>query len=222
MLASFLLSLLPRKSTLRDNTEHMTTDIFLILPTTPSAPAPETLLQVLATTPVAALLLLRGDMDADAYESLAKTIIPIAQAEDCALLIDGDADMAIRLDADGAHISTGIKDFKAALDKLKAKGMICGAGAIHSRHDGMLKAEAGADYVMFGPVAGRASTDDRDSAAWWTGTFEVPCVFSDPEAGPDEIDAGAAEFFGCGAAIWHAPNPPAALEAIRKALDVAQ
>src|ERR1700720_3536698 len=69
-----------------------------------------------------------------------------------ALLVDGRPDIVARAGADGAHLS-GPVALKAAVRKLKPN-YIAGAGGLRSRHDAMVAAEAGADYVMFGEPAG--------------------------------------------------------------------
>ena len=61
---------------------------------------------------------------------------------------DGHPEIVARAGADGAHL-TGIDDFNAALATLKPE-RIAGCGGLATRHDAMLAAEAGADYVMFG------------------------------------------------------------------------
>ena len=75
--------------------------------------------------------------------------------------------LAARAGADGAHL-TGIEAFAAALGALKPD-RIAGAGGLRSRHDAMLAAEAGADYVMFGEPAPtplpRAGDRERAAAA---------------------------------------------------------
>ena len=63
-----------------------------------------------------------------------------------------------RAPAPTARILTGIDAFDGALEQLKPE-RIAGAGGLATRHDAMLAAEAGADYVMFG------EPDATDNAA---------------------------------------------------------
>jgi thiamine-phosphate pyrophosphorylase len=57
---------------------------------------------------------------------------------------------------------------------------IAGAGGLASRHDAMLAAEAGVDYVMFGEPDARGERPSFDAVldrvAWWSEVFQSPCV----------------------------------------------
>jgi len=133
--------------------------------------------------------------------------------------------MVARAGADGAHL-TGIEALTAAIGSLKPD-RIAGAGGLHSRHDAMLAAEAGADYVMFGeppspnppPHAGEGWTGVRrppfdaieERVAWWAELFETPCVGY--AADLDEVAALAqagADFVALGDWLWTHPQGPAA------------
>ena len=89
--------------------------------------------------------------------------------------LDGHAELVARAGADGAHL-TGIEAFTAALTGLKPD-RIAGCGGLVSRHDAMLAAEGGADYVMFGePDEGGvrpafAAIEER--VGWWAEVFET-------------------------------------------------
>src|SRR2546421_1869154 len=72
----------------------------------------------------------------------------LIQSNGAALLLDGHPELVAHTQADGAHL-TGIELFKAAAPGLKPK-YIAGCGGLATRHDAMLAAESGADYVMFG------------------------------------------------------------------------
>ena len=154
---------------------------------------------------VAAVLLRLADGDERTLVNRAKAIAAVVQPRDIALLVDGRADIAIRAGADGAHL-TGIAALTAALGALKPD-RIAGAGGLRSRHDAMLAAEAGADYVMFG----EPDRDNLRSAfdtvleriAWWADLFQCPCVGY--AANLDEVGALAqagADFVALGDWIW--------------------
>jgi thiamine-phosphate pyrophosphorylase len=180
----------------------MSAELFLVAPADAETErfAAE-LKRVLDAEPAAALFLPRGSRDAAAYRAHVAAILPIAQSRDCAVLVDNDAELARTLNADGVHISLGIGAVKAALALLKPD-MIVGAGGLHSRHDAMMKAEAGVDYVFFGDIeAGKALPEDIDNANWWADTFEIPCVLY--EAGRD-AGGTAAEFAALGPSLFGA------------------
>jgi thiamine-phosphate pyrophosphorylase len=163
---------------------------------------------------VAAVLLRLQPADERSLINRAKALCPVAQDKGAALLIDDHADLVARAGADGAHLS-GLAAFTEALERLKPE-RIAGVGGLASRHDAMLAAEAGADYVMFGEPDehGRRPAFDaiEERVAWWAEVFEIPCVGY--AAAPDEIaplvQAGA-DFVALGDWLWRdAPDAIAA------------
>src|SRR5581483_3061972 len=75
-----------------------------------------------------------------------KALAPIVQDAGIALVLDGHPEIAARAGADGAHL-TGVAAFSAAVESLKP-ARIAGCGGLKTRHDAMLAAERGADYVL--------------------------------------------------------------------------
>jgi thiamine-phosphate pyrophosphorylase len=170
-----------------------------------------TLAAALDAGDVAAVLLRLADSDERTLINRAKAIAAIVQPRDIALLVDGRADIAIRAGADGAHL-TGIEALTAALGALKPD-RIAGSGGLRSRHDAMLAAEAGADYVMFGEPdhsGGQGNQGSRpafdtvlERIAWWAELFQLPCIGY--AASLDEVGALAqagADFIALGSWIW--------------------
>jgi thiamine-phosphate pyrophosphorylase len=126
---------------------------------------------------VAAILLRLAAVDERTLVNRVKLIAPAVQKAGAALVLEGSAEIAIRGGADGAHL-TGIAAFSDALGRLKPD-RIAGCGGLQTRHDAMLAAEQGADYVMFGePVDGRRPSFEAivERITWWAELFEVPCV----------------------------------------------
>ncbi len=177
----------------------MSAELFLVAPADAEATSfIEALVRLLDAEPAAALYLPRGARDDAAYRAFAAAVLEPAQSRDCAVLVD-DADLAKALGADGVHLLGGIKAIKEAVARLKPD-MIVGAGDLHSRHDAMMKAEAGVDYVFFGDLeAEKAMPEDIDNAQWWSDTFEVPCVLY--EAGRDAGGTDA-EFVALGPSLF--------------------
>ena len=165
----------------------------------------------LAAADIAAVLVSLPAADERTLINRVKEIAPLVQERGTALLLDGHPDLVARAGADGAHL-TGIESVKEAIGALNPDRIV-GAGGLESRHDAMLAAEAGADYVMFGepaPAGKRPSFDAiHDRVAWWTELFEVPCVAY--AASLSEVDAlRAAEFVALGPFIFSDPRGPAA------------
>jgi thiamine-phosphate pyrophosphorylase len=132
----------------------------------------------LAAADIAAVLLRLPAADDRTLINRVKGLAPAVQDKGAALVLDGHAELVARAGADGAHLA-GIDALKAALAALRPE-RIAGCGGLNSRHDAMLAAEAGADYVMFGePDAdGRRPAFEAitERVAWWAEVFEAPCV----------------------------------------------
>lgn len=174
----------------------MSAELFLIAP---AGAAPDRLLPALETlfarTEVAALLLPRGDLGENAYKLLVKAVAPRAQAAGVAVLIEGEPGLVRTLGADGLHVAGDVKAVRQAVAALKPD-LIVGAAVALSRDDAMQMGEAGADYILFGPLSGAIDDTQREMARWWAETMEIPSVLSDPEAGLDAYDADGCEFIG--------------------------
>jgi thiamine-phosphate pyrophosphorylase len=170
--------------------------------------------EVLTAADVAAVLLRLAAASERDLVNRAKAIVPVVQARDAALLLDGHADLAARAGADGAHL-TGIDTLQAVIATLQP-ARIAGAGGLHTRHDAMLAGEAGADYVMFGEPdsAGRRPSFEAivERVAWWAEVFQPPCVgFADAADEITPLARAGADFVALGAWIWTASAGPAAI-----------
>jgi thiamine-phosphate pyrophosphorylase len=170
---------------------------------------PATLAQAIAAAlpagDIAAVLLRLPEADERTLLSQIKTLASRVQDAGIALLLDGRPDLVARAGADGAHL-TGVEAFETAIPALKPD-RIAGCGGIHSRHDGMLAAETGADYVMFGEPDADGHRPSLDAilerVAWWAEVFQSPCVAfaaALDEVGP--LAAAGAEFVAVGACIF--------------------
>jgi thiamine-phosphate pyrophosphorylase len=162
---------------------------------------------------IAAVLLRLEDGDESALVGQIEALRILIQSNGAALLLDGHPELVARTQADGAHLS-GAEAFRAAAPGLKPK-YIAGCGGLTTRHDAMLAAELGADYVMFGEPdragvrPGFAAVLER--VAWWADVLTIPCVGY--AANLDEVQALAAagaDFVAADATIWRDPRTLAA------------
>ena len=193
--------------------------IYLITPPVEDAAAfAATLSSALDTGDVAAALLRLAAADERSLINRIKTLAPVVQEKGAALIVDGRADLVARSGADGAHL-TGIDAFNDAVETLKPD-RIAGVGGLASRHDAMLAADRGADYVMFGEpdAAGRrpafAAIEER--VAWWAEVFEIPCVGYATSL--DEVAAlvaAGADFVALADFVWREPRAQVAAAAAR-------
>jgi thiamine-phosphate pyrophosphorylase len=184
---------------------------------TPQAADPDGLKDALAGAIGAADLLCLAAADDRSLINRVKALAPVAQEKGAALMLDGHPEIVARAGADGAHLA-GIDAFTAALATLKP-ARIAGCGALATRHDAMLAAQAGADYVMFGEPdrSGRRPSFEAitERVAWWAEVFEVPCVgfaAALEEVGP--LAAAGADFVALG--DWAMRDAHACAEAGRR------
>jgi thiamine-phosphate pyrophosphorylase len=174
------------------------------------------LAQIFGAVNVAAVLLRLPDTDERGLINRVKSAARGVQGGGAALLVDGRSDIVARAGADGAHLA-GPDALQAAVRTLKPNH-IAGAGSLRSRHDAMVAAEAGADYVMFGEpdAAGHHPSGDAviDRVAWWAELFEIPCVaYATALDDIDALVAAGADFVAVGDALFDDPRGPKAAAA---------
>lgn len=158
---------------------------------------PVRLAAILDASGAATLLVTGGGTGLTAQS--ARPLVELAQGKDIAALIEGDAQLARTLRADGVHLpwSKDVAAQYAEAREVLGTRYIVGVDVGRSRHDAMSLAEAGADYIAFGIPE---HVDDRDTAAerrreligWWSEIFEVPCVAFDVESAQEAITLAAA------------------------------
>jgi thiamine-phosphate pyrophosphorylase len=151
----------------------------------------------------AATLLITRSGEAALTAAAARPLVELAQKKDVAALIEGDAQLARTLRADGVHLpwSKDIAAQYAEAREVLGTRYIVGVDVGRSRHDAMGLAEEGADYIGFGIPS---HVEDREASAarrrelisWWSEIFEVPCVAFDVETAEEaQILAGAGADF---------------------------
>ena len=132
-----------------------------------------------------------------------------------ALVIENHVLLAERLGLDGVHLTDGGRGIRKLRDDLGADAII-GAFCGITRQDGITAAEAGADYVAFGPVGatplGTGTAAPGDLFEWWSEMIEVPVV-AEGALTPDLVArlAPVTDFFGIGEEIWREADAAAAI-----------
>ncbi|WP_374312546.1 thiamine phosphate synthase [Dongia sp.] len=168
------------------------------------------LLSTIAATDVACLRI-AGD-DTARVTTIAKTLLPLAQERDIAVLLD-DTDLTVKLQADGVHLSDPTLYAKARRS-VGAEGIV-GVACPLERHTAMEVSEAGADYVQFS-VTTETEAEALDLIAWWTEMMTVPSVVAavfTPETAKAFVAAGV-DFLAPSPTIWSAPDPVKAIAAL--------
>lgn len=117
---------------------------------------------------------------------------PPIQAAETACILLGDPALAVALGCDGAHLEFTDMPVKQARSTL-GDDHILGIGCNYSRHDAMIAAEQGADYVAFGPYTATSDAEDLSALTWWQEMMETPCVAITDDAGLSQslYDTGA-------------------------------
>jgi thiamine-phosphate pyrophosphorylase len=171
-----------------------------------------------------ALVRLAPGAAADAKRILAP-LLPVAAAEDVALMIENDVRLAPRIGADGVHVAGAGAELEAAIESLHPDRIV-GAGTLRLRDEAMTAGEAGADYVMFGEPRLDGYIPPLDEAlervGWWAEIFETPCVgFAASLEAAAALAAAGADFVALEAAIWSAPSPEEAARHAARLLSAA-
>jgi thiamine-phosphate pyrophosphorylase len=169
---------------------------------------------VLDAQPIACLRLALATRDEEALARAADALRAVAHARDVPIVIETHQILAQRLGLDGVHLPDGARHVRAAR-KLLGKDAIVGSFCGATRHDGIAAAEAGADYIAFGPVSGGlgdGTTAPDELFAWWSEMIELPVI---AEGGLTEARVTAlapiADFLAFGEEIWRHDDPAAEL-----------
>jgi thiamine-phosphate pyrophosphorylase len=175
--------------------------------------------QALAATSTACILLCGNGEDAP--EVPVARLIDAVQGAGIACLIENDIERAERLGADGVHIAADLEHYaraRALLGETANIGVNCGS----SRHAAMQLAEAGADYVAFGPEDGCIDAIDQytDLIGWWSEVFVGPCVAwnVDNPSNAEVFARAGADFVAPSRTIWQDDNTPTMIAEIDSAI----
>ena len=178
--------------------------LYLQIPLPVTAKRGSQILQALAATSTACVLLCDNGEDVD--EVPADRLIDAVQGAGIACLVENDIERAERLGADGVHIAADLEIYAAARNLLGESaniGVACGS----NRHAAMQLGEAGVDYVALGPEGGPIDAIEpyADLIAWWSEVFVVPCVAwsVDSPAHAQALARAGADFVAPSRAIWY-------------------
>ncbi|MSO71001.1 MAG: thiamine phosphate synthase [Alphaproteobacteria bacterium] len=166
-------------------------------------------------------LRLSGLSDAQARAAI-DLLRPPAQRRSVAVLLAGQAGLAAETGCDGAHLDPAAMSYQDAR-RVLGPGGILGIAAGISRHLALDAAEAGADFVSFGPYYpdNEAQAAGRDLLRWWQEVIEVPCVAQGgiTPANAGMLVAAGADFIACARGVWdHADGPTVAVGALTSLL----
>lgn len=173
----------------------------------PPRATPERLAAAFAGGDVASLILPAWEMDEDAFQRHAEAIVPLAQENGVAVMIAGDARIAMRARADGLHVEGGKRELEDIVARHQPKLMV-GAGGATTRDDALQLGEARPDYIFFG----RFGYDNKPEphprnlklGAWWAEMVQVPCIVLAGSAveSVEPVAATGADFVALSSAVF--------------------
>ncbi len=181
--------------------------LYLQFPMQPSAPLTDRLAHAVANTDAACVLLCP---DPSLSDDNSATLVDFVQGRGLACLVAKDAELASRLGADGVHIEADPGIYAESRKLLGANANI-GAACGLSRHDAMVLAELGVDYVAFG-AEDRTDSDAISACAeliaWWSEIFVVPCVAWNVVSAEEAARSAAlgADFVAPALALWQSDD----------------
>lgn len=105
--------------------------------------------QALEGGDIASLLISMPDANESDLQAAAKRLVPLAQAKEVAVLIENNTQIMGRSGADGLHVSGSDKDLEEAMQSF-SEDRIIGHAGVKTRHDAMVVASMGVDYMFFG------------------------------------------------------------------------
>ncbi len=165
---------------------------------------------------VAAVLIDQPEAGETALQEIAARLVPVAQASDIATIVAGDTRIAGQVEADGIHVVGTPAATRAAVEWVRPKNLLVGAGGIETRHTAMELGELEIDYLFFGrldrPEPERPTARLVELAGWWAELFEIPgVVMSGTEIDSVAMAAeSAADFIALRSAVWDYSDGPAA------------
>jgi thiamine-phosphate pyrophosphorylase len=194
--------------------------LYLTLPAKPSPAVERSLAEAVELADVACVLLCQDDAETDNASDL--RLRELTLAHDVAFLVENDAARARRIGADGVHLPADAALYGQAREHLGQRAII-GVGCNKSRHDAMLLAELGTDYVAFGQTAAPSDREREERAAliaWWSEIFVVPCVAWNVQTPEEAVNVArlGADFAALAPSIWQVENTAARIAKIGAAL----
>ncbi len=170
--------------------------------------------RVLSSAPISSLQLRLKETPRARIVEIARTLLPITQTFNTALIINDDPLITHEVKADGVHLGQMDMDIKSAQEMLLA-GSIIGVTCHNSKDLAFKAGSDGAHYVAFGSffeskTKPEANPADLELLTWWHETMEIPSVAIGGitvDNAQKVIEAGA-DFIAISSGVWDYPDGP--------------
>jgi thiamine-phosphate pyrophosphorylase len=196
----------------------------LVLIAPRSGDARPAILSALAGGDVASVILPQGERSEQDYLAFVESVTPAIQEKGVAVIVEGDARVAMRAKADGLHFG-GSKADLADLVERHGNKIIVGTGGVKTRDDALELGETQPDYMFFGRFGydGKPEAHPRNLSLgkWWGEMVAVPCIVM--AGSSDESVAVVAgtgvDFVAVEEAVFAHDDPAARVTALNALLD---
>ena len=103
----------------------------------------------------------------------------ICHRNDKAVLLEDNYEFALKNEFDGVHFTKRPSEIQKVL-KLKPKDFLVGVDCSYSKHQGLITAELGVDYISFKVDCNKNNYNSNSYSdnliSWWYETIEIPLV----------------------------------------------
>ena len=103
----------------------------------------------------------------------------LCHSNDIAVLLEDNYEFALKNEFDGVHFTKRPNEIQKVL-KLKPKDFLVGVDCSYSKHQGLITAELGVDYISFKVDFNKNNYNSNSYSdnliSWWYETIEIPIV----------------------------------------------
>jgi thiamine-phosphate pyrophosphorylase len=196
----------------------------LVLIAPSSGDAGAAIASALAGGDVASVMLPRGARSEQDYLAFVERVTPAIQDKGVAVIVEGDARVAMRARTDGLHFEGSKADLADMIERHGSKIMV-GTGGVKTRDDALEFGETQPDYMFFGrfgyDTKPEAHARNLSLGEWWGEMVAVPCIVM--AGSSDESVAVVAEtgvdFVAVEQAVFAHDDPAARVAALNALLD---
>ena len=103
----------------------------------------------------------------------------LCHSNDLSVLLEDNYEFALKNEFDGVHFTKRPSEIQKVL-KLKPKDFLVGVDCSYSKHQGLITAELGVDYISFKIDCNKNNYNSNSYSdnliSWWYETIEIPLV----------------------------------------------